>query len=338
MSTAAATDLLELAAEHRGALLGFCYRYLGSFADAEDAVQETLTRAWRKADSFRGESSLRTWLHTVAVRVCTDMVRAPQRRALPMDLSAPGTVGEDPPDLGAPLAREAWVWPAPDASLLRESADPAEVAAHRDSVRLAFVAALQHLPARQRAVLILRDVLAFSAAETAQVLEISVDATTSALARARATLRRTADEPPAYPGDAVERETVEAYVTAFEAYDVDRLVALLAEHASFSMPPLTFWLQGREQIERWWRGPGDVCRGSRILLGRLNGRPAVGCYHVAGPGRWEPFAIHVLEIGAAGITDITHYLDPTVFAQLGMPAEIVDERPTSSGTPPRQQS
>lgn len=320
--SAVATDLLERAHEHRGDLLGYCYRYLGSFAEAEDAVQETLTRAWDKAETFRGDSALRTWLYTVAVRVCTDMTRAPQRRALPMDLRAAGTVGAEAPDLD-PRPERSWVWPAPDQALLRGDGDPADVVAHRDTVRLAFVAALQHLPARQRAVVILRDVLAFSAAETAEVLGISVDATTSALARARATLRQRAGDAPTHPGDAVERETVDRYVAAFEAYDVDRLVALLTEDARFSMPPMTFWLQGREQIERWWRGPGDVCRNARILRGRLNGRPAIGCYHLVDDGRWEPFAVHVLEITDDGIADITHYLDASVFAQLGMPPEIL---------------
>ncbi|WP_420111957.1 sigma-70 family RNA polymerase sigma factor, partial [Pseudactinotalea sp.] len=171
-----AVDLLERAHTYRGELLGYCYRYLGSAAEAEDAVQETLVRAWDKAETFRGEAALRTWLYAVAVRVCIDMGRAPQRRALPMDLQGPGTVGTDRPALGDPLPPEAWVWPMPDDRMLRPDADPAEVVAHRDTVRLAFLAALQHLPPRQWAVLILRDVLAFSAAETAQVLELSVDA------------------------------------------------------------------------------------------------------------------------------------------------------------------
>ena len=321
--SAVATDLLERAHQHRGELLGYCYRVLGSPSEAEDAVQETLARAWQKADQFRGDAALRTWLYTVAVRVCADMSRAPQRRALPMDLAGAGTVGDGRPDLGTPLPAEAWVWPLPDDRLLAADADPAAVVAHRDTVRLAFLAALQHLPARQRAVLILRDVLAFSAAETAAVLTISVDAVTSALARARATMRTRAGEPSTRPTDAVERETLERYVEAFEAYDVDRLVGLLAAEASFSMPPLTFWLQGAEEIERWWRGPGDVCRDSRILTGRLNGRPAVGCYHANGEV-WEPFAVHLLEVDADGaITDLTHFLDAEVFESLGMPAQIL---------------
>lgn len=321
--TADAAELLDRAHEHRGELLGYCYRFLGSPSEAEDAVQETLSRAWQKADQFRGDSALRTWLYTVALRVCADMIRAPQRRALPMDLRTAGTVGDGHPDLGAPLAAEAWVWPMPDARLPAADADPAAVVAHRDTVRLAFLAALQHLPARQRAVLILRDVLAFSASETAEVLDISVDAVTSALARARMTMRTRAGEPTARPPDAVEHATLERYVAAFEAYDVDRLVTLLAADATFSMPPLTFWLRGTEEIERWWRGPGDVCRDARIVTSRLNGCPAVGCYHPAGEGRWEPFAVHVLQVAPDGaITDITHYLDAGVFAILGMPDRI----------------
>ena len=320
--SAAGTDLLHRAHEHRRELLGYCYRYLGSASEAEDAVQETLTRAWSKADTFREEAALRTWLYRVAVNVCADMSKAPQRRALPMDLRAAGSVGSTAPDLGDPLPLEAWVRPMPDDRMLASSADPAEVAAQRDTVRLAFVAALQHLPARQRAVLILRDVLAFSAQETGEMLDISVDAVTSALARARATMRAREGDVPAYPGDAVEHEVLEAYVAAFEAYDVEGLVRLLADDATFSMPPLTFWLQGVEQIERWWRGPGDVCRDSRILVSRLNARPAVACYHLVAPDRWEPFAVHVLEVSTTGISDITHYLDAGVFELLGMPAEI----------------
>lgn len=319
--TASDTELLERADEYRPALLGYCYRFLGSASEAEDAVQETLTRAWTKAGSFRGEAALTTWLYRVAVNVCTDMVRASQRRALPMDLHGPGTVDEHPPALGDPLPADAWVWPIPDDRL--PASDPAAVVTRRESVRLAFLAALQHLPPRQRAVLILRDVAAFSAEEAAQVLEVSTDSVTSALARARTTVRSRAGVAPSAPSDATERDLLERYVTAFQAYDVDRLVELLARDATFSMPPLTFWLRGTLQIERWWRGPGDVCRDSRIIIGRLNDRPAVGCYHPAGEGRWTPFAVHVLELSDAGIADITHYLGPSVFELLGMPSEIV---------------
>ncbi len=334
MSAAAAADLLEQAHEYRGELLGYCYRFLGSSAEAEDAVQETLTRAWDKASTFRRESALRTWLYRIAVRVCLDMSRAPQRRALPMDLVGPGRLGASPPDLGEPLPADRWVWPMRDSRLLPPEADPAEVVAYRDSVRLAFLVALQHLPARQRAVLILRDVLAFSATETAQTLEISVDAVTSALARARSAIRGRVGEPGPAADDLVVRETVDRYVAAFEAYDVDALVRLLTSDADFTMPPLTFWLRGSEQIERWWRGPGEVCRGSRIVRTRLNGCPAVAAYHPAGPGRWDPFAVHVLEISAAGITAITHFLDAVavppasgaspwpVFAALDLPASL----------------
>jgi RNA polymerase sigma-70 factor (ECF subfamily) len=321
--SAVAADLLERANSHRSDLLGYCYRFLGSDSEAEDAVQETLARAWDRAEQFRGESALRTWLYKVAVRVCIDMSRAPQRRALPMDLRGRGTMGTEP-DLGTTLSQDAWVWPMPDDRLPGPAADPAELVSRRDTIRLAFVAALQHLPPRQRAVLILRDVLAFSAQETAQVLEISVDAVTSALNRARSTMRERNGEPPAYPGNAVEQEMVDRYVAAFEAYDVDRLVSLLATDATFSMPPMTFWLQGTADIEAWWRGPGGVCRDSRILRGRLNGRPALGFYHPAGEGRWEPFAVHVLEVTGSGIADITHFHDSRVFAELGMPEELVE--------------
>lgn len=178
--------------------------------------------------------------------------------------------------------------------------------------------------------LLLRDVLAFSANETAEVLEVTVDAVTSALARARATTRTRAGEPPSLPADGVERDTADRYVAAFEAYDVEALVRMLVDDARFTMPPYTFWLRGTEQIERWWRGPGEVCRGSRVLRAELNARPAVAAYHPTGPRTWEPFAVHVLEISDRGIEAITHYFGPTVFAQLGLPARLsAADRPIS---------
>lgn len=319
--------LADRAEAYRLELTGYCYRFLGAASEAEDAVQETLLRAWRSGDSFRGEASLRTWLYRVASNVCIDMQRSAQRRALPMDLTSPGRLGQGPPDLGQPLAPERWVGPIADERILRSDADPAEVVSHRETVRLAFIAALQLLPPRQRAVLILRDVLAFSAAETAELTDLTIDAVTSALSRARATVRARAGSgaEAAAVDPRAEAATVQAYMRAFEAYDVDALVRLLVDDADFTMPPYEFWLRGLTQIERWWRGPGQVCRGSRVLPALLNGAPAVAAYHRVETG-WEPFAVHLLELhddgAAARIAGITHFLGPAVFGQLGLPSRL----------------
>ncbi|WP_344683162.1 sigma-70 family RNA polymerase sigma factor [Saccharopolyspora taberi] len=307
--------------EFRGELLGYCYRFFGCYPEAEDAVQETMLRAWNRGDGFAGQSSVRTWLYRIATNICLDMKRAPQRRALPMDMCGPGVV---PDDLAGLTTREAECWVGPVADdRLRVGADPAEIAVHRESLRLAFVTALQLLPPRQRVVLILRDVLAWSAAECAELLAMSVASVNSALARARRTL---ADHDPADRraiDDASERALFEAYVAAFEAYDVDRLVKLLAEDAVFSMPPYALWLRGATDVEAWWRGPGQVCRGSRVLPTRANGGPAAAVYHPVGHQRWEPFALHVVDVRDGRIAGLTHFMGPAVFAELGLPSELV---------------
>ncbi|MBX3315200.1 MAG: sigma-70 family RNA polymerase sigma factor [Actinobacteria bacterium] len=314
-----ASEAVADSEQYRRELTGYCYRYFGSFAEAEDAVQETMERAWRRADTFDGRSSLRTWLYRIATNICLDMRKAPQRRALPADLSPSGDVPDDPTTLAVASA-ETWIGPIGDAHL--PALDPADRAIERDSLRLAFLAALQHLPPRQRAVLLLRDVLGWSAQECAELLEISVAAVNSALARARATMA--AHDPGARPRspDEDETELLGRYLAAFEAYDVDRLVELVAEDATFSMPPFSLWLQGRPTIERWWRGPGEVCRGSRTLATRANGLPALAVYHPVSPDRWEPFAVHVVEMADGRITSLTHFMGPDVFAQLGLPEEI----------------
>lgn len=305
---------------YRRELVGYCYRYFGSYAEAEDAVQETMLRAWQRTADFEGRSSLRTWLYKIATNICLDMKRAPQRRSLPMDLSSPGRVPENPSTLFT-RPEQTWVGPIAD-SKLAVSADPAEAAVLRDSVRLAFIATLQLLPPRQRAVLLLRDVLAWSAQECAELLDTSVASVNSARARARKTMAE---------HDTVATRTTSAeyderlllnYVAAFEAYDVDRLVALLAEDAAFSMPPYELWLRGADEIERWWRGPGQICRDSRTIVTGSNGQPAVAVYHDVGAGRWEPFAIQVLDIEADRIRAITHFMGTVPFEQFGLPAEL----------------
>lgn len=309
----------------RGELIGYCYRYFGCYPEAEDAVQETMLRAWRRADGFTGDSSVRTWLYRIATNICLDMKRAPQRRALPMDLRGPGVVPDDPGQL---TTREAECWLGPIADdRLPVSADPAEATVQRESVRLAFLTALQLLPPRQRVVLILRDVLAWSAAECAELLDMSVASVNSALARARRTV---ADHDPGAGrpvlDDAGEQEMFQRYVAAFEAYDVDRLVELLSEDAVFSMPPYELWLRGAADVEAWWRGPGQVCRGSRILPTRANGGPAAAVYHPVGQERWEPFALHVLDARAGRISSLTHFMGPAVFAEFGLPSELTAAR------------
>ncbi|MEO7754339.1 MAG: sigma-70 family RNA polymerase sigma factor [Terracoccus sp.] len=316
------------AESYRPELLGYCYRYFGCYSEAEDAVQETMIRAWQHAEQFKGRSSLRTWLYRVATNVCLDMKKAPQRRALPVDLQAPGVVPEDPATL-ATRPREAWVGPLADA-WLDDGGDPGHATVDRESVRLAFVAALQLLPPRQRVVLILRDVLSFSAVECADLLDMSVAAVTSALARARRTV---ADHDPAREAtassgsardDTAERELLQRYVSAFEAYDVSALVRLLAEDALFSMPPYELWLRGTVDIAAWWNGPGQVCRHSRTLTTRANGGPAMAVYHRVSPGRWEPFALQVVAMREGRITELTHFMGPEVFAEFGLPDVLVD--------------
>jgi RNA polymerase sigma-70 factor (ECF subfamily) len=310
---------------YRSELIGYCYRFFGSYPEAEDAVQETMLRAWQRSDGFAGQSSERSWLYRIATKICLDLKRAPQRRALPMDLNGPGTVPDDPSRLTT-RDTESWIGPIADARLAPD-ADPAVIAELRDSVRLAFLAALQILPPRQRVVLILRDVLAWSAAECADLLDMSVASVNSALARARRTMseqrRQDRQDRPTDMADDAERELLQRYVTAFEAYDVDRLVQLLTEDAVFSMPPFELWLRGTADIERWWRGPGQVCLNSRTVVTQANGGPAAGIYHPVAPGRWEPFALHVLDMSSGRISAITHFMGPAVFAQFGLPAEIL---------------
>jgi RNA polymerase sigma-70 factor (ECF subfamily) len=311
--------------EHRTELTGYCYRMLGSGFEAEDAVQETLVRAWRSFDRFEGRSTLRSWLYRIATNVCLDMLGGRQRRARPMDLGPAGNV--DVP-LGPPLAETAWIQPVPDGRVLPDGGDPADAAVARESIRLAFVAALQHLPPRQRAVLILREVLRWRAAEVAELLDTSVASVNSALQRARATLAEqnitAADPAPGVDEDQLDDEQhalLARYVDAFERYDIDSLTTLLREDATQSMPPYDLWLRGRDDIFAWWLGPGIGCRGSRLFPTAANGRPAFGQYKPSGPGgRHEPWALQVLEIQDGTIVELTFFLDTaTLFPFFGLP-------------------
>ncbi|HST54797.1 MAG TPA: sigma-70 family RNA polymerase sigma factor [Solirubrobacteraceae bacterium] len=308
--------------QHRRELTGYCYRMLGSAFEAEDAVQETMLRAWRGLDRFEGRAALKSWLYSIASNVCFDMLKARERRARPVDMGPAGTI--DSPLTSLPEAT--WIEPIPDASVLPESGDPAELVAARETLRLAFVAALQHLPARQRAVLILREVLRWKATEVAQLLDTSVASVNSALQRARSTLDASDLSPGASgpPMDDSQQALLDRYVKAFELYDVDALVALLHEDAVLSMPPYELWLQGVHNIRRWWTGRGAGCAGSRLLPAMANGSPAFGQYRPSGPGgSHEPWALQVLEISGGRITGFISFLDtPRWFPLFGLPARL----------------
>ena len=308
--------------QHRRELTAYCYRMLGSPFEAEDAVQDTLLRAWRALDRFEGRASLRSWLYRIATNVCLDMLGGRERRARPMDLgpsrSPDGPIGEILPEV-------TWIEPMPDGHMLAEG-DPAAVAESRETIRLAFVAALQHLPPRQRAVLILCEVLQWKASEVAELLDASVAAVNSALQRARASLQA-ADVADAGDGALSEhdRELLARYVDAFERYDMDALTALIHEDATQSMPPYELWLSGREDILRWWVGPGAGCRGSRMLpTVAANGAPAFGQYKPSESGSgYDPWALQVLEVAGGRIAEFTFFLaTDTLFPLFGLPPRL----------------
>jgi RNA polymerase sigma-70 factor (ECF subfamily) len=308
---------------HRVELTAYCYRMLGSAFEAEDAVQETLVRAWRAIDRFEGRSALRSWLYRIATNVCLDMLSASQRRARPMDLAPAGTTDDG---LAPPLPESAWLEPIPDGLVLPTTGDPAAIAVTRESIRLAFVAALQHLPPRQRAVLILREVLRWKAAEVAELLETSVASVNSALQRARATLAASnvAASQPSEPMDEAKRALLARYVDAFERYDMDSLTSLLHQDATWNMPPYELWLQTHDDIRRWCLGPGIGCRGSRLVPTMANGSPAFGQYKPGvEPGILEPWSLQVLELSAGRISGITFFLDTArFFPAFGLPARL----------------
>jgi RNA polymerase sigma-70 factor (ECF subfamily) len=308
---------------HRTELTAYCYRMLGSAFEAEDAVQETLLRAWRSLDRFEGRAQLRSWLYRIATNVCLDMLGSRQRRARPMDLEAASRADRPLP---APLVESAWIEPVPDARVLPSGGDPAEVALQRESVRLAFMAALQHLPPKQRVVLILREVLRWRAAEVAELLETSVASVNSALQRARATLDEigaSAELAPANPLDEASTELLQRYVQAFESYDMEALTALLHEDATWNMPPYALWLNTHRDIVQWCLGPGIGCQGSRLIETRANGSPAWGQYKPAPDGGWEPWSLQVLEARDGKISGLTFFLDTARwFPLFGLPPRL----------------
>ena len=306
--------------EQRAALTGHCYRMLGSAAEADDAVQETVLRAWRSLERFDGRASLRTWLYRIATNVCLDALADRSRRARPMELGPEGSA-DDPLN---ELPRTHWLEPIPDSKALPADADPSELLVLRQSIRLAFVAALQHLPPRQRAALLLTEVLGWSAAEVADTLETSVAAVNSALQRARATL---ATRDVSAGGGALsesQSRLLNRYVEAFHRYDVDALTALLREDAAFSMPPYALWLRGREPVRSWLLGRGAGCRGSRLVPIAACASPAFAHYKPAGPqGTLRPWAVVVLELAGDQVAGWTSFLDTeTLFPRFGLPAEL----------------
>jgi RNA polymerase sigma-70 factor (ECF subfamily) len=301
--------------ELRAELTGYSYRMLGSPFEAEDAVQETFVRAWRAYDGFEGRASLRSWLYRIATNVCLDMLNGRERRARPMDLGP----AQEPIEANLNTMPEAtWIQPAPD---------PAVVTEARETTRLAIIAALQHLPPRQRAVLILCEVLRWRASEVAELLETSVASVNSALQRARATLGASdlslADAPRSV--DEADEELLERYVQAFEDYDMEALTSLVHEDAIQSMPPYDMWLSGRDDIFAWWLGPGIGCRGSRVIpTVSANGSPAFGQYKPSDSGSgYDPWALQVLEVADGKIVELTFFLDTeTLFPLFGLPARL----------------
>jgi len=297
--------------DYRRELNAYCYRMLGSAFEAEDAVQETMIRAWRSLDRFEGRSALRSWLYRIATNVCLDSIGGREKRARPMDL---GPAGEPIAENLREQPEVTWITPMPT---------PEESVEQRETLRLAFVAALQHLPPRQRAALILCEVLKWQASEAAELLETSVASINSALQRARATLA-TADVAAPAELDDEAKALLDRYVAAFEAYDIDRLTDLLHEDAVQSMPPFDLWLRGRDDIFTWWFGPGIGCQGSKLVpAGNANGMPAWGQYKPSPEGGYEPWALQVVEVSDGRVGEMTFFLDTkTLFPLFGLPDRL----------------
>jgi len=323
LTTSPATDDLDRRLEqHRRELTAHCYRMLGSPFEAEDAVQETLIRAWKGFDRFEGRAALRSWLYSIATNVCLDMLSGRERRARPMDLGP----AREPIEANLNVLPETtWIQPIPDGLVVPEG-DPADVAVAHETIRLAFVAALQHLPPRQRAALILCEVLRWQATEVAELLDTSVASVNSALQRARSTLAAgnvSATDPKPPLSDA-DRALLTRYVDAFEQYDMEALTSLIQEDAQQSMPPFDLWLRGRDDIFTWWLGPGIGCKGSRVIpTVAANGSPAFGQYKPSPDGGYEPWALQVLELEDGQIVEFTFFLDTkTLFPLFGLPSRL----------------
>ena len=317
--------------QHRASLTGYCYRMLGSPFEAEDAVQETLLRAWRGDEQFEGRVAFRSWLYRIATNVCLNLLKGRERRATPMDLGP----------ARAPLVTNlrtfpevTWIMPIPTTSLLAE-ADPADVAVAHETIKLAFVAALQHLPPRQRAVLILCDVLGWRPTEVTKLIDMTVVSVRSALQRARTTLAAAGlDSDGTLPtSDPAQRDLVARYVRAFESYDLDALTALIQQDARQSMPPYDLWLSGRADILAWWFGPGIECGGSRLLPAvAANGSVAFGQYKPRASGSGlDPWALQVVEWNEGAVVELTFFLDTDrLFPLFGLPSRVDSFAPVRS--------
>ena len=314
-------ELEERLESYRRELTAYCYRMLGSTFESEDAVQDTLLRAWKSYEGFEGRSQLRSWLYRIATNVCLDLLEGRNRRARPMDL---GPAGEaDAANLGGPLPENTWIEPMPDGRVVPEAGDPAEIAELKESVRLAFIAALQTLPPKQRAVLILREVLRWKADEVATLLDTSVQSVNSALQRARDSVEKNKGEQASPSMDEEHTALLARYVEAFESYDMDRFTALLRDDAYFNMPPYALWLQTHEDIRNWCLGPGIGCDQSRLIPTSANGSPAFGQYKPDPNGGYEPWSLQVLDIRNGEIHGITFFLDTEHFFPLfGLPPRL----------------
>jgi RNA polymerase sigma-70 factor, ECF subfamily len=317
------TELDVRLERHRTELTAHCYRMLGSAFEAEDAVQETMVRAWRGYDGFEGRAALRSWLYRIATNVCLDMLNGRNRRARPMDLASPSPA--DTP-VGERTSEATWVLPVPDGRVVPSDGDPAELAAARETIRLAFIAALQHLPPRQRAVLLLRDVVRWKATEVAELLDTTDASVNSALQRARSTIAAAniSDTDPVMPMDDEQQELLGRYVDAFERYDMESLTSLIHEDATQSMPPYEMWLSGRDQILAFWQGQGAGCAGSRLVPTVANGKPAFGQYKPSDTGAGhDPWALQVLDIEDGHLVELSFFLDTeALFPLFGLPPHL----------------
>lgn len=314
--------------DHRHELTGYCYRMLGSAFEAEDAVQDTMVRAWKGVAKFDGRSSLRSWLYRIATNVCIDALNGRRRRAVPMDIGGPGApVAES---LREPLPDAEWLEPMPDARVSTPAGDPADKAVAKETIRLAFIAALQHLPARQRAVLILRELLCWKAAEVAELLDTTVASVNSALQRARATLSEqgiSETAPQTSPAmDPAQTELLMRYMAAFEAFDMEALTALLHEDVEQNMPPLELWFRGRDDVIAWMAtGPGQGCRGSRVAPVEINGTVGFAQWKPSGPnGEFEAWGITALRVEDGVVTGLSIFLNTELFGYFGLPLQLAD--------------
>jgi len=316
-------DFAGLNDKYRPELLAHCYRMLGSVHDAEDLVQETYLRAWRSIEKFEGRASMRTWLYRIATNACLTALESRNRRPLPTGLGAPSS---DPEGVLVQQPEVPWLEPVPDAMLGSDPTDPASIVSSRESIRLAFIAALQHLPPRQRAVLILRDVLRWKASEVAELLDMTTAAVNSSLQRAHAQMKQVSptEDDVVEPVSADQRELLERYVAAFQDYDMDAIVELFTKDAVWEMPPFTGWYQGAENIGRLIstqcpaKGPGDM----RLIPTEANGQPAFGLYMRGEDGVHRAFQLHVLDVMPSGVAHVASFFDLRLFGTFGLPDEL----------------